>query len=74
MCGFSSDSHFTRTFTKYIGVTPGQFRRVHRGSWIYEPKDAFRTADRPSQFIYNVLAQKQITREMLMSMEKKEDE
>lgn len=74
MCGFSSDSHFSRTFSKYVGVTPGHFRRIHPGSWIYEPKDAFSAGDRPSQFIYNVLAQKQITREMLLSMEKKETE
>lgn len=74
MCGFSSDSHFTRTFTKYVGVTPGHFRRVHQGAWIYEPKDSFPSGERPSQFIYNVLAQKQITREMLLSMEKKEAE
>ena len=73
MCGFASDSHFTRTFAKYVGVTPGHFRRVHPGSWIYEPKGAFAAGDRPSQFIYNVLAQKQITREMLLQMEKKSE-
>lgn len=73
-CGFSSNAHFTRTFSKYVGVTPGHFRRVHQDSWIYEPKDSFSTGKRPNQFIYNVLAQKQITREMLLSMEKKETE
>lgn len=73
MCGFASDSHFTRTFAKYVGVTPGHFRRVHPSSLIYEPKDAFSAGDRPSQFIYNVLAQKQITREMLQQMEKESE-
>ena len=74
MCGFSSDSHFIRTFTKYVGVTPGNCRRIHPGSVIYEPKDSFAKGDRPNQFIYNVLAQKQITREMLVAMEKKTGE
>lgn len=74
MCGFSSDCHFTRTFAKYVGVTPGHFRKIHQGSWIYEPKNSFPPGKRPSQFFYNVLAQTQITREMLVSMEKKEDE
>jgi len=74
MCGFSSDTHFTRTFSKYVGVTPGHFRKIHQGAWIYEPKGSFPTGERPNQFIYNVLAQKQITREMLLSMEKKEAE
>jgi AraC-like DNA-binding protein len=30
-CGFSDQSHFTRSFTKQIGVSPGQWRR-HNGS------------------------------------------
>lgn len=74
MCGFSSDSHFTRTFTKYVGVTPGHCRRVYPASVVYEPADSFQKGDRPSQFIYNVLAQKQITGEMLRAMDQRPNE
>ncbi len=28
MCGFSDQSHFTRTFSRLVGVSPGQWRRM----------------------------------------------
>lgn len=30
LCGFSDQSHFTRTFKKHINLTPGEFRRLLR--------------------------------------------
>jgi AraC family transcriptional regulator len=29
-CGFADQSHFTRVFTRAIGITPGQWRRIRR--------------------------------------------
>ncbi|GAU06600.1 hypothetical protein BSLA_03r0575 [Burkholderia stabilis] len=30
LCGFADPSHFTRTFTRLIGVTPRQWRADNR--------------------------------------------
>lgn len=72
MCGFASDSHFTRVFTKYVGITPGQCRRIHPAKVIIEPSNVEKPEDRSGRFIYSVLAQKQITPEMIRSMDEKE--
>lgn len=29
-CGFADQAHFTRTFSRYVGVSPGCWRRAHR--------------------------------------------
>ena len=29
-CGFSEQSHFTRTFTRLVGTSPGEWRRRRR--------------------------------------------
>lgn len=29
-CGFADQAHFTRTFSRYLGVSPGAWRRAHR--------------------------------------------
>lgn len=31
-CGFGDQSHFTKAFTRIVGVSPGAWRRMHRGS------------------------------------------
>lgn len=28
-CGFADQAHFTRTFSRYMGVSPGAWRRAH---------------------------------------------
>ncbi|MCE5199671.1 helix-turn-helix domain-containing protein [bacterium] len=32
-CGFSDQSYFTKVFQKYMGKTPGEYRRLHRSSF-----------------------------------------
>lgn len=42
-CGFSDQSHFTNTFTRFVGLSPGQWRRMIRmridlhGAWLLAP-------------------------------------
>lgn len=67
MCGFASDSHFNRVFVKYVGTTPGQCRRAYPVNILVEPKNVV-VKDRPSRFMYSVLAQKCITPEMIRSL------
>ena len=69
MCGFASTSHFSRIFVKYAGVTPGQCRKaypdnilVSAESWAESNK-----VRHPNRFIYNVLAHKRITLDMMHS-------
>ncbi|HEY3378100.1 MAG TPA: helix-turn-helix domain-containing protein [Armatimonadota bacterium] len=31
-CGFSDQSYFTKVFQKYVGRTPGEYRRLHRST------------------------------------------
>jgi AraC family transcriptional regulator len=30
-CGFADQSHFTRVFTRAVGISPGQWRRARGG-------------------------------------------
>jgi AraC family transcriptional regulator len=30
-CGFADQSHFTKAFTRRIGISPGAWRRHHQG-------------------------------------------
>jgi len=71
ICGFASVSHFTRVFLKYVGVTPGQCRRSSPLEVVFEPPQTANTP-RPSIFIYSVLAQKQITVQMILDFNESE--
>jgi AraC family L-rhamnose operon regulatory protein RhaS len=35
--GFSDDSHFRRTFRKYMGASPGEYRQHHGSGWWRPP-------------------------------------
>lgn len=72
MCGFSSTSHFNRVFLKHVGTTPGQCRRAYPLGVPMDPRQRF--LGQPDRFMYSVLAQKQITPEMILQFEKKEEE
>jgi len=67
MCGFTSVSHFNRVFVKYVGITPGQCRRAYPVDILFGPK-ADVPADRPSRFMYSVLAHKSITPQMIRDL------
>lgn len=67
MCGFASTSHFSRIFLKYAGVTPGQCRKAYPDN-ILVSAESWAESDKvghPNRFIYNVLAHKRITLDMM---------
>lgn len=67
-CGFSSVSHFNRVFLKYVGITPGQCRRAYPvDALVKSPRDV-EAEERPNPIMYSVLAQKQITADMIQRM------
>lgn len=58
-CGFVSDSHFNRVFTKYVGITPGQCRRAFPADIMFGPTEKNgKFTDRPGRFMHSVLARK----------------
>lgn len=72
ICGFTSVSHFTRVFVKYVGITPGQCRRAYPANVLFAPKNVDYPKDRPGRFMYSVLAQKCITPTMVRDLDSKE--
>lgn len=74
-CGFASVSHFNRVFLKYVGITPGQCRRAYPVDAIFNaPKGSVAEENLPNPIMYSVLAQKQITVEMIRKLDNFEDE
>ena len=71
MCGFSTVSHFNQVFLKYVGTTPGQCRKAFPVGINIRPEQRFmEMPNRQNRFMYNVLAQKMITPEMILTFEK----
>lgn len=71
MCGFSTVSHFNQVFLKYVGTTPGQCRKAFPVGINIRPEQRFmEIPNRQNRFMYNVLAQKMITPEMILTFEK----
>ncbi len=69
LCGFASVTHFNRVFLKYVGITPGQCRRAYPMDVLFESDKPMPLGDRPSRFMYSVLAHKTITTEMIQEMD-----
>lgn len=70
MCGFSTVSHFNQVFLKNVGTTPGQCRKAYSLNVTIMPEQRFvDIPNRQSRFMYNVLAQKMITPEMIQAFE-----
>ena len=72
MCGFASVSHFNRVFLKHAGITPGQCRRAYPVDILFEPAQNSKPEDRPSRFMYSVLAHKTITPKMIQDLDRRE--
>jgi AraC-like DNA-binding protein len=67
--GFINTSHFNRIFTKYTGISPGQYRRAYPVDILLDSVEShFSELDmdpEASRFIYSVLAHKKLTMEEL---------
>lgn len=75
MCGFSSVSHFNRVFLKYAGITPGQCRRAYPADILFGYQaESGEISQQSNHFMYNVLAQKRVTLDMISTLDKLEKE
>lgn len=73
MCGFASVSHFNRVFLKYAGITPGQCRRAYPSDILFGfRKNTQNLSTQSDFFMYSVLAQKRITRDMVNELDRLE--
>lgn len=67
--GFVNTSHFNRIFTKYTGISPGQYRRAYPVDILLDSVEShfsdLDTDPEASRFIYSVLAHKKFTMEEL---------
>ncbi len=74
LCGFSSVSHFNRVFLKYAGITPGHCRQAYPPDILFGyGKEAKKLSSQSERFLYNVLAQKRVTPELMTKNSKKQD-
>lgn len=69
--GFVNVSHFNRVFTKYTGISPGQYRRAYPIDILQDNVESYFSdidADpETGRFIYSVLARKRLTMEEIRS-------
>ena len=60
-CGFATVSHFNRVFHSYVGITPGQCRRVYPADILFGPgfkntsKNGTPDISKPDRFMKSVL-------------------
>jgi AraC-like DNA-binding protein len=68
LCGFTTVSHFNRVFLKYAGITPGHCRRAYPPDILFGYSDHAKNLSKHSErFIYNVLAQRRVTPELIVA-------
>ena len=73
LCGFSSVSHFNRVFLKYAGITPGHCRQAYPPDILFGyGNTAKKLSSQSERFLYNVLAQKRVTPELLREISNEE--
>ena len=73
LCGFSSVSHFNRVFLKYAGITPGHCRQAYPPNILFGYGKEVKTLSSQSErFLYNVLAQKRVTPELVREINSEE--
>ena len=73
LCGFSSVSHFNRVFLKYAGITPGHCRQAYPPNILFGYGQKAKTLSSQSErFLYNVLAQKRVTPELVPEINSEE--
>lgn len=58
-CGFTTVSHFTHVFRKYVGITPGQCRRAYPAELMFGPSyNKEISGERPDHFMRSILTGK----------------
>lgn len=73
--GFTNLSNFNRVFSRYVGISPGQYRRAYPVDILLHPEEAHVELEGEpelSRFIFSVLARKKLTLEEIRKKDSEE--